>query len=748
MSRFSVDTSFRAIDGFTASMRKMETGGARLARSLKSQFGAVNSTLGGVHNGIKKAAAVTATAGVIGAAGMAKMVSVGAEFEKTMIGAAAKFDPSIRQGTKAFAELEETAARVGATTEFNAQQSAEALKSLASAGFGATQAISALPRVVDLATAAEIDLGTAADIAGKSLGAFNLKTEDAIQLSKNLERVTDVMARTADATSASMEGLFESIKEGGPVATTAGASMDTFMALAGQLANAGIEGSVAGTTLKNMFLTLSAPTKEAAAGLAKLGVKTKDAKGNLLDTVTILQQLQAATAGMGGADRAGALEGIFGKIPIAGISALLDNGIDKVGDLQGKLQQAGGATAKMAAIMRDATKGDIDGFTSSLEGVSIEIFKVARAPIRNIVQGTTAWVTANTKLVGSKAKEYIAWTIKNLPLIVVWLKTIGKGIVVFYAMSLAIRAATIALTAFQVASRIAAAITTVLSIATSRSWIMYGLMTAALWLDTAATYASAAAKGIWNGLQWIGLAAVAALGAATNAGTISTAANTAVTWLASAARTAWTAITGLGTAALAAYNAGTLLSTIRMGALAAVTWLVNAASAALNIVLLANPYVLIGIAVVALIGYLFKLLGGWDLVSEAVKKFGTWAMSYIDPVVSKVKALFGFVSKTAEALGSLTGDNLGIPIPGEEPLPGSAQPFRMDLDSAAMQPNTTSPMAGVSHAIQESTTTNKVELEVKVPQGVSAEAKGGGGKNVSVKVSNSGAGVAPIPAHG
>jgi TP901 family phage tail tape measure protein len=743
VSRFSVDTAFRAFDAFSATMRKMEAAGAHLAKSLKNQFAGVNSMLGSVHNGIKRAGAVTVAAGVVGAAGLGKMVAVGAEFEKTMIGAAAKFDPSIRQGTAAFAALEETAARVGATTEFNATQSAEALKALASAGFTADQAVKALPRTVDLATASEIDLGAAADIAGKSLGAFNLKTDDAVQLSKNLERVTDVMARTADATSASMEGLFESIKEGGPVATTAGASMETFMALAGQLANAGIEGSVAGTMLKNMFLTLSAPTKEAAAGLKKLGVETRDAKGNLLDTVTILSQLQKATATLGKADKAGALEGIFGKIPIAGISALLDNGIDKVGDLQTKLQGAGGATAKMAGIMRDATRGDIDGFTSALEGVSIAIFQVARSPLRHIIQLVTAWVTANTQFVASKFNQYISWTIQNLPLLVDWLVKIVKGVFIFYAVAAAVRVATVALAAYGLVTKAAAVVTGFLAAMTLQSRVMYVLMTAALWADTAATYASTAAKAIWNGLTSVGMFTVGLFVTAMQASTYTTAANTAITWLSSAARSAWSAITGTAAAIQAAWNAGTLIATIRQGALTAATWLGVAASAAMNATLLANPYVLIGIAVVAFIGYLLKLLGAWDAVSNAVKKFGSWAMSYIGPVVDKVKALVGFIKQTSDALDGLTGGVPGMtPPPGGE---GGATGFRMDMDSMVQQPFSVVPAAAMPMPMAIPEAHAKVDVNLTLPAGAQAETKTSGSKNVSVRISNSGGGIVPQP---
>jgi TP901 family phage tail tape measure protein len=406
-NRFSVDTVFRGIDQMSGMFGPMTAKAKAFEKSLQSPVKAASELVEKPLGLLKKVGAVTVATGIAAGAVFTDLVGTGADFEKTMIAAGAKFSPAIRQGTKEFAELQAKAEEVGAKTEFNAQQAAVGLKNLASAGFNAKQAIAALPGVVDLATASEVDLTAASEMATKSLGAFNLKTDDATQLGMNLARVNDVMSRTADATSASMEGLFQSILEGGPVATTAGASVETFMALAGQLAQSGIEASVAGTTLKNVFLTLAAPSKEAASALSTLGIKTEDAKGNMKDAVALLSELEQKTAKMGTAKKADVIESIFGKIPIAGVSALLGGGIDKVAALRKELENAGGSTARMAAIMRDSTQNDIDGFTSAIDGVKIAIFNVAKGPLRGIIQSVTDWTTANQAFIATRFDEFL-----------------------------------------------------------------------------------------------------------------------------------------------------------------------------------------------------------------------------------------------------------------------------------------------------------------------------------------------------
>jgi TP901 family phage tail tape measure protein len=410
--KFSIEAIFSGKNHLSRMLQGLEGRLAKFSRSANAAFGQVTGAsrrfAQGVNNvsdrvnerltpSIKSMGVAAAAAGAVATAGLVDVIGTGAEFENTMIRAAAKFSPAIRKGTAEFEALRIATETVGAKTEFNAQQAAGALKELASAGFGSKQAIAALAGVVDLATVAELDLNSASEIATKSLGAFGLKTENATQLGLNLSRVNDVLARTADATSASIGGLFETIKEGAPVAMTAGGSLETFMALAGQLSESGIEASVAGTTLKNFFLSLAAPTAEASAVLDRFGIKTKDASGNVADAISVLGQLEKATSKLGSADKSAALEGIFGKIPIAGVASLVGSGsFEKLQKLRTELEKAGGSTALQAGVVRDSTKSDIDGLTSAWDGLKIAIFGVIGAPVRDALQGMTKGLGGGT----------------------------------------------------------------------------------------------------------------------------------------------------------------------------------------------------------------------------------------------------------------------------------------------------------------------------------------------------------------
>jgi TP901 family phage tail tape measure protein len=302
----------------------------------------------------KKTVAAIISAQVIGR-GMMLMgqavrgvVSEFVTFDDAITRAGAKFPTAVIRGTKAFARLQEVARQVGATTKFSATEAAEGLDFLAMAGFNAEQAMAALPQVTNLAVVAGEDLARSTDIASDALGAFNLMTQDSAKLTGNLARINDVFAKTVTSANTDIEMLFEAMKDGAPVATAAGASVETFATLVGQMANAGIKGTKAGTTLKNMFLQLQAPVPKAAKLIKKLGLDLIDSEGNLRDIVEILGDFNKATAKMGKAQRSAAIDTIFGKRAIAGVSVLLAQGEDKLDAYRDTILAASGSAQTMA----------------------------------------------------------------------------------------------------------------------------------------------------------------------------------------------------------------------------------------------------------------------------------------------------------------------------------------------------------------------------------------------------------------
>jgi TP901 family phage tail tape measure protein len=443
MADLKIKTIFRGVDKMSTMISRVQSKYRRFASSARRGMARVNRAstkvakiVGkGLVKGFK-AAAVAAAA--FGAAAF-KVIGIGAEFEKTLVSATVKLPGNIRKGTTAYKEIEGVVRDVGKTTEFSATQSAQALNFLAMAGMDAEQSIAALPGVVDLATVAEVELQEASDIATDSLGAMGMASKNATQQQKNLTRIIDVMAATTTSANTNMVDMFESIKEGGPVAVTAGANVETYSALLGELANAGIKGTRSGTTLKNMFLALTATTPKGAKQLKKIGVATKDANGDMRDIIDIIRDLNVGLGDLGTAEKSAVLKDIFGKIPLAGVNVLLDAGADKLGAYRKQLESVTGKTAEMAKVMRDTTQGSINNLKSAIEGVIISLFKMDDKGIKGVIDAITEWIRANEGLIVSGIQDFLTSIKENIDNIVFAIKTIGTVIGVIFALVAAIK---------------------------------------------------------------------------------------------------------------------------------------------------------------------------------------------------------------------------------------------------------------------------------------------------------------------
>lgn len=452
MSRFSVDAIFKATDRFSAPIKRMSKRMDRFTRSAKRGLKGANRIADGVVRGMRKVAmAAGAAAAAVGFV-FADVFRTGAEFEQSLTNAAAKFPGQVKKGTAAFDALKAAAADVGATTEWTASQAAEGLNYLAMAGFNTEQAIAALPGAVNLATAAQIDLGRATDIATDTLGAFNLMTNDTAQLQTNLARVSDALAKTTTSANTTMEDMFEAIKKVGPVASKAGASIEEVSAGIGILANAGIKGGEAGTALRNMLLRLAAPASAGRKALAGLGVKATDASGTMRPMAEIIGDLAEKTKNLSDKAKLKALDAIFGKRTIGPALILMEAGQTAFEDFTHSVEAAGGSSNQMAATMRDTVSGSVKGLSSAIESVKIQIFDMNSGPLKDVIDNMTEWVRTNRELIATKIGDFVANLIENLPTIWKWFKRIAATTATLLALATAVKVITAAVTAWKYAA--------------------------------------------------------------------------------------------------------------------------------------------------------------------------------------------------------------------------------------------------------------------------------------------------------
>jgi TP901 family phage tail tape measure protein len=477
--RFSVEAVFKAIDRVTAPVSKMQNKVRKFTRGMNRGFTRLNRTVNKFSSGIKKGALVAGTALTAFGLILSNIIGIGADFGRAIGSAAAKFPDKIKRGTKEFKALEDAARRVGKTTEFTSVQAAQGLDFLAKAGFNAEFSMRALPDIVDFATAAQIDFAEAADIASDALGAFNLDSDNSIEKMKGLKRIMDVMSLTANSTNTSVSELFEAVKEGAPIAEAAGASIETFSATMGFLANSGIKAGKAGTSAKNIILALAGVGNKAAKTFKSLGISLSDSNGDLRDQFDVLDDLRIKLKEFGSQKQIAIIQSIFGKIPIAAATKLLSEAGKGVRDLREDLEKAGGSSKRTAQFIRNDVKGSIDGLKSAIEGVKISIFSLNEGPLKKAIDRMTEWVRTNEKLIATNIGEFLLDIINNLGNIVVWAKRIGKALLVFFAFSAALKVATAA----QILFNIAAAANPIGLIVLAVIALIAGFVALVIWID-------------------------------------------------------------------------------------------------------------------------------------------------------------------------------------------------------------------------------------------------------------------------
>ncbi len=294
------------------------------------------------------------------------------ELDDAITAAGAKFPEKIRHGTIAFDDLRKAARKVGATTEHTAAEAGKGLEFMAMAGFNAEESVGSLKTLADLASAANFDFARAADIASDAVGAFGLQGASSAEKIAGLKRASEVLAQTSMDSNTTLETLFDTMKDAGPVMTDAGASVELFGVLAGKLGSAGIKGTKAGTTLKNAFIRLVAPPKEAAKALKKYNIETTKA-GKVRDFLDIMEDMQGALRGMTEEQQIQFRNAVFGKRAIAGMGILLRQNIGEMRKLREEYKGLDGSLASLADNARKSIKKRLMVMVSTLLDKTLEV---------------------------------------------------------------------------------------------------------------------------------------------------------------------------------------------------------------------------------------------------------------------------------------------------------------------------------------------------------------------------------------
>lgn len=349
---------------------------------------------GGILGGFGKAAVAAVTAATVAIGGFAAAsVNTGMEFDSSMSQVAAtmgytidELNDSTSEASQNFSQLREFAMEMGANTAFSASQSADALNYMALAGYDAETSMAMLPNVLNLAAAGGMELASASDMVTDAQSALGLTLDETSEL-------VDKMAKASSKSNTSVAQLGEAILTvGGTAKTLSGGTTELNMAL-GVLADNGIKGAEGGTALRNMILSLSAPTDKAAAQLKALGVEAFDAEGNLRPLNETFGDLNGALSTMTQEEQTQALNEIFNKTDLKSVNAMLGTSAERFGELSESIADSKDAAEDMAGTQLDNLAGDITLFKSALEGAQIVISDELAPSLRDFTQFGTEAVT-------------------------------------------------------------------------------------------------------------------------------------------------------------------------------------------------------------------------------------------------------------------------------------------------------------------------------------------------------------------
>ena len=410
------------------------TKGFASARNDLQQFNNSSASISTRLTGLSNA--MVATGSVLTKSVSVPLLTIGAAALKTT----ADFDAGMSEvkaisgatGTE-FKQLETKAIQMGAKTKYSATEAASAFKYMAMAGWDTNDMLSGISGVMNLAAASGEDLATTSDIVTDALTAFGLSAKDS-------SHFADILAQASSRSNTNVGLMGETFKYVAPVAGALGYSAEDCAVAIGLMANSGIKASQAGTALRSLFTRLAKPTDTVAAAMEKYNITLTDANGNMKPLSTLMSEMRDRFSGLSEAQKANLAATLAGQEGMSGLLAIVNSSDADFKNLTDSINNADGASERMAKTMQDNLKGSVTIFKSTVESAAISIGKKLTPEVRKFVDTGTSLVKkfndmsdaekTNVVNIGKMATVIPLATLAGGKLLGAFLK-LGKGVVNF-----------------------------------------------------------------------------------------------------------------------------------------------------------------------------------------------------------------------------------------------------------------------------------------------------------------------------
>ena len=332
------------------------------------------SSIGSIaERGLKATMGIlTGAATTIGTLGVAA-IKVGSDFE----GAMSKVEAISGATGSDLEALTNKAKEMGASTKFSATESANAFEYMAMAGWKTEDMLNGIEGIMNLAAASGEDLATTSDIVTDALTAFGLSAQDSTHFA-------DILAQASSNANTNVGMMGETFKYVAPVAGALGYSAEDTATAIGLMANAGIKGSQAGTSLRSIMSRLAKPTDEVQAAMDALGISLTDDHGKMKGLNEIMADLRTGFSGLSEAEAAQMAAALGGQESMSGLLAIVNASDADFNKLQSSIYSCDGAAAQMAETMNDNLQGQITILKSGLEGLGISFYENIQTPLKDI----------------------------------------------------------------------------------------------------------------------------------------------------------------------------------------------------------------------------------------------------------------------------------------------------------------------------------------------------------------------------
>lgn len=332
--------------------------------------------------------------------------------------------------------LRDKAKEMGASTKFTATESAEAFQYMAMAGWKTSDMLDGISGVMNLAAASGEDLGEVSDIVTDALTAMGYSAGDA-------GHFADVLASASSNSNTNVGMMGNTFQYVAPIAGALGYSIEDTATAIGLMANAGIKGEQAGTSLRSVLTRLSSPPKECADAMKALGISMTNADGTMRPLSDVMGQLREKFNGLSESQQTQYAKAIAGQEAMSGLLAIVNASPDDYQKLTDSINDCSGAAEDMANTMNDNVSGQITLLKSKVEGIMIKIFDDASGKIREAIDkisdalDSVDWDSVGEKIGDAigKAVDVFKWILDNAPAITSSLVAISVAFTVFKTAS-------------------------------------------------------------------------------------------------------------------------------------------------------------------------------------------------------------------------------------------------------------------------------------------------------------------------